>query len=65
MKIHNEGWCYTKIHHHLIKNNYNKGNSKTTVVYIIKKRLEIDRFFNQEITEEYNDFDIVFLPIGK
>ena len=33
--------------------------------YIIKKRLERDRFFNQEITEEYNGFDIVFLPIGK
>ncbi|SVB37607.1 uncharacterized protein METZ01_LOCUS190461, partial [marine metagenome] len=28
------------------------------VDYIIKKRLERDRFFNQEITEEYRNFDI-------
>jgi hypothetical protein len=65
MKLHHKGWGYTKIHHHLKKNNYNIGNSRTTVDYIIKKRLERDRFFNQEITEEYNGFDIVFLPIGK
>ena len=33
--------------------------------YIIKKRLERDRFFNQEITEEYRNFDIEFYKIKK
>ena len=33
--------------------------------YIIKKRLERDRFFNQEITEEYRNFDIEFYRIEK
>ena len=33
--------------------------------YIIKKRLERDRFFNQEITEEYRNFDIEFYKIVK
>ena len=48
-----------------MKNNYNIGNSRTTVDYIIKKRLERDRFFNQEITEEYRNFDIEFYKIKK
>ena len=65
IKLHHKGWGYTKIHHHLIKNNYNIGNSRTTVDYIIKKRLERDRFFNQEITEEYRNFDIEFYRIEK
>ena len=65
MELYNKGWGYTKIHHYLIKNGYPIGKSRTTVDSIIKKKLERDKFFNQEIVEEYSDFDIVFLTIGK
>ena len=65
MELHRKGWGYTKIHHYLIKNDYSIGKHRTTVDSIIRKRLERDRFFNQEIVEEYSDFDIVFLTIGK
>ena len=64
MKLHNKGWGYTKIHHHLKKNNYKIGNSRTSVDYIIKRRLERDRFFNQKITEEYDGFDIEFMKLN-
>ena len=65
MELHNKGWGCTKIHHYLIKNGYQIGKSRTTVDHIIKKKLERDRFFNQEIVEKYSDFDIVLLTIDK
>ena len=37
MKLHNEGWAYTKIHKYLRENNYQIGKSRTTVDCIIKK----------------------------
>ena len=63
MKLHNKGWGYTKIHHHLLENGFKIGKSRTTVDTIIKKRKERDRFFNQKITEDYNGFDIQFVKI--
>ena len=60
MKLHNEGWGYTKIHHHLIKNGFKIGKSRTTVDSIIKKRLKREEFLNQKVTEDYVNFDIEF-----
>jgi hypothetical protein len=61
MKLHNEGWGYTKIHKHLVKNGFKIGKSRTVVDSIIKKRLKRDEFLNQPIIEEYRNFDIEFV----
>jgi hypothetical protein len=61
MKLHNEGWGYTKIHKHLLKNGFKIGKSRTVVDSIIKKRLKRDEFLNQPIIEEYRNFDIEFV----
>ena len=65
MRLHNKGWGYTKIYRHLLKIGYEIGKSRTTVDSIIKKRLEKDRFFDQERIEDYKGFDIVFQNINK
>ena len=56
MKLHNEitklinkGWGYTKIHHHLIKNGFKIGKSRTTVDIMIKKIKKREQFLNQTI----------------
>ena len=54
MKLHREGWGYTKIHKHLIENGYRIGKSRTCVDSIIKKRLKREEFLNQTITAEFN-----------
>ena len=54
MKLHREGWGYTKIHKHLIENGYRIGKSRTCVDSIIKKRLKREEFLNQPITAEFN-----------
>ena len=36
MKLHNKGWGYTKIHHHLIKSDFKISKSRTTVDSRIK-----------------------------
>ncbi len=61
MKLHKEGWGYTRIHKHLIKNGYKIGKSRTSVDSIIKKRLKREEFLNQPITQEYRNFDIEFV----
>ena len=37
MKLHNEGWGYTKIHKYLRENGFQIGKSRTTVDKILKK----------------------------
>ena len=61
MKLHEEGWGYTKIHKHLIKNGFKIGKSRTTVDSIIRKRLKREEFLNQKVTEDYVNFDIEFV----
>ena len=63
MKLHEQGWGYTKIHHHLLKNGFKIGKSRTTVYSIIKKREKRDKFLNQPVIEGYKDFDILFYRI--
>ena len=64
MKLHNKGWGYTKIHHHLVKNGFDIGKSRTCVDYIIKKIKKRDEFLNQKVIEEYNSFDIEFMKLN-
>tara|TARA_Y100000816_G_scaffold145303_1_gene103121 strand:+ start:166 stop:366 length:201 start_codon:yes stop_codon:yes gene_type:complete len=63
MKLHNKGWGYTKIHHHLLENGFKIGKSRTTVDSIIKKRIERDEFLNQPVIEGYKGFDILFYKV--
>ena len=58
MKLHNKGWGYTKIHHHLIKNGFDIGKSRTTVDSIIKKMKKRDEFYHQSIMDGYGNFRV-------
>lgn len=58
MKLHNEGWGYTKIHTYLIKNGYKIGKSRTTVHSIIKKMEKRDEFYHQPIMDGYGNFRV-------
>ena len=37
MKLHEQGWGYTKIHRHLRENGFQIGKSRTTVYSMIKR----------------------------
>ena len=37
MRLHNKGWGYTKIHHHLLKNRFEIGNNSTCIDNITKR----------------------------
>ena len=59
MKLHNEGWGYTKIHKHLLKNGFQIGKSRTTVDWIIKKIKKRQSFLNQPIYKSgFQDFRV-------
>ena len=59
MKLHNKRWGYTKIHHHLIKNGFDIGKSRTTVDTIIKKINKRKDFLNQTIYKSgFQDFRV-------
>ena len=58
MKLHNKGWGYTKIHHHLIKNGFDIGKSRQTVNTMIKKMKKRDEFYHQPIMDGYGNFRV-------
>ena len=58
MELHNKGWGYTKIHHHLIKNGFEIGKSRTTVDIMIKKMKKRDEFYHQSIMDGYGNFRV-------
>ena len=58
MKLHNKGWGYTKIHHHLIKNGFEIGKSRTTVDLIIKKIKKREEFLSQPIIDRIGNFKV-------
>ena len=58
MKLHNKGWGYTKIHHHLIKNGFEIGKNRTTVDSMIKNMKKRDEFFSQPIIDGYGNFRV-------
>ena len=59
IKLHNKGWGYTKIHHHLIKNGFEIGKSRTTVDLIIKKIKKREEFLSQPIIDGIENFQIM------
>ncbi len=63
MILHNKGWGYTKIHRHLIKNEFEIGKSRTTVDSIIKKIKKREKFLSQPITDGVGNFRIKMLEI--
>ena len=56
-ELYNKGWGYTKIHHYLVKNNYDVGESRMVVKSMINKKIKRERFLNQPIVvKEFQDF---------
>ena len=59
MRLHNEGWGYTKIHKYLRENGFQIGKSRTTVDCIIKKIKKRNEFLNQPIYKSgFQDFRV-------
>ncbi len=63
MKLHDKGWGYTKIHHHLIENGFEIGKSRTTVDSIIKKIKKREEFLSQRIIDGIGNFQVEMLEI--
>ena len=51
-------WGYTKIHHHLIKNGFNIGKSRTTVDKILKKMKKKHEYLSQPILDGIGNFRV-------
>ena len=60
-KLHEQGWGYTKIHTHLIKNGFNIGKSRTTVDKILKKMKKREEFLSQPIIDGIGNFRVKWL----
>ena len=60
MKLHDKGWGYTKIHRHLIENEFEIGKSRTTVGSIIKKIKRREEFLSQTIIDGIENIFIRF-----
>ena len=59
MRLHNEGWGYTKIHKYLRENGFQIGKSRTTVNCIIQKIKKRNEFLNQPIYKSgFQDFRV-------
>ena len=58
MRVHSQGWGYTKIHHHLVNNGFDIGKSRTTVDSIIKKIKKREEFLSQPIIDGYGNFRV-------
>ena len=63
MKLHNKGWGYTKIHHHLIKNGFEIGKSRTTVDLIIIKIKKREEFLSQPILDGIGNFRVEWIRV--
>ncbi len=57
-KLHQQGWGYTKIHHHLVKNGFKIGKSRTCVDSIIKKMKRKHDYISQPILDGIGNFRI-------
>ena len=63
MNLHNKGWGYTKIHRHLIKNEFKIGKSRTTVDSIIRKIKKREEFLSHPVIDKIGDFRIMMMKI--
>jgi hypothetical protein len=62
IKLHEQGWCYTKIHKHLRKNGFKIGKSRTTVDSILKKMKKKHDYLSQPIFDGTGNFRVIYLP---
>lgn len=66
MKLHEQGWGYTKIHKHLIKNGFKIVKSRTCVDTMIKKIIKRRQFVNpSEYKSGFQDFRLCFCVRNK
>ena len=63
MKLNDKGYGYTKIHHHLLKNGFKIGKSRTTVDSIIKKIKKQEEFLSQPIVEKIGNFRVEMIEV--
>ena len=61
IKLHEQGWGYTKIHRHLLENGYDIGKSRTTVDSMIRKMKKRDEFFSQPILDGIGNFRVEWM----
>ena len=57
-KLHQLGWGYTKIHHHLVNNGFKIGESRTTVDKILKKMKKRETFLTQPIMDGFTEYSV-------
>ena len=60
MRLHSEGWGYTKIHHHLVNNGFDIGKSRPTVDSIIKKIKKRKKILSKSMLKTINNIRINF-----
>ena len=58
MKLHNEGWGYTKIHKYLKENGFEIGKSRTTVYSMIKRIKKRKQFLSNENKGRFGSFRV-------
>ena len=58
MKLHEQGWGYTKIHRHLRENGFQIGKSRTTVDKILKKMKKKHEYLSQPIIDGIGNFRV-------
>ena len=56
--LHQLGWGYTKIHHHLVNNGFKIGESRTTVDKILKKMKKRETFLTQPIMDGFTEYSV-------
>ena len=58
MKLHNEGWGYTKIHKYLRENGFEIGKSRSTVHTMIKRIKKRKQFLSNETKGRFGSFRV-------
>ena len=58
MKLHNEGWGYTKIHRYLRENGFEIGKSRSTVHTMIKRIKKRKQFLSNETKGRFGSFRV-------
>ena len=63
IKLHEQGWGYTKIHRHLREKGFQIGKSRTTVDSIIKKMKKRHEYLSQPIIDGIGNFRIKMMEV--
>ena len=63
IKLHEQGWGYTKIHRHLREKGFKIGKSRTTVDSILKKMKKRHEYLSQPIIDGIGNFRIKMMEV--